>query len=421
MSSKVQLRLISSAKMLEASEDDIIRFPRRARESYGFSNSKVLIGKGYYEVALKVKRAYKEDIQHLARMIRNGKLSEEEAKCVGFVTRRTRDRVTRKKGGGDVWITEGINAITVGADPEFGLIGNDGRLVRGRDVVGHAGKFGSDGPSVEVRPSPSVNHIEVVKSMRQILTNPPAAADSYKWRGGATFKDNHRVYWFGGHVHLGRPSQIEADEAEPVYERIATVLDGLLALPMVRFDTPEPYLRRNGCKYNYGKAGDIRSDYPEQNRFEYRVLSGLWLVHPTLSAIAIGAAKCITETAYSRVAAEGFDPIWATNPSSKKGLLKSFGLRNLTETRSIINKAQGTEVTDDRLASWERALKRLDRFDEYSPELTALIALSKEDPEAIEENIDLDVRKNWQQESTLLPRASKRLRKALDAVEEKMS
>jgi hypothetical protein len=418
MSSKVQLRLIASSKMSGAEENEIIRFPRKARESYGFSNSKVLIGKGYYEVSLKVKKAYKEDIQVLARMIRTGKLSEEEATCVGFVTTGTRSRVTRKKGGGDIWITEGINAITVGADPEFGLIGNDNRLVRGNDVVSQAGKFGSDGPSIEVRPGPSINHVEVIKNMQQILMKPPAAADKFQWRGGATFKDAQRVYWFGGHVHLGRPSMIDAENAGPIYERIATVLDGLLALPMVRFDTPEPHLRRNGCKYNYGKAGDIRSDYPEQNRFEYRVLSGLWLVHPTLATIAIGAAKCITETAYSRLAAEDFDPTWAANPASKKGLLKSFGLKNITEIKAVVNSASREGVTDDRLAVWERALKRVDRFDEYKPELNALIALSKEDPTVIEENIDLDVKKNWQEESTLLPRASKRLRKALDAVEE---
>jgi hypothetical protein len=419
-SSKVQLRLVASTKMADAEENDIVRFPRRAREHFGFSNSKVLIGKGFYEISLKVKQAYKEDIQRLARMIKTGKVSEEEAKYVGFVTRSTRDRVTRKKGEGDVWITEGISNITVGADPEFGLIGNDGRLIRGSNVVGHVGKFGSDGPSVEVRPPPSTNHIQVIQNMEQILLNPPAAAEEYRWKGGATYQDNHRVYWFGGHVHLGRPSQISADEAGPIYERIATVLDGLLALPMVRFDTPQPHLRRNGCKYNYGKAGDIRSDYPEQNRFEYRVLSGLWLVHPTLATIAIGAAKCITETAYGRIAEQDFNPTWATNPTSKKGMLKSFNLKSLQETRAVINNAHGGEVTPDRLNAWEKSLRAVDRFDEYKAELNALIALSKEDPEVIEENINLDVKKNWQEERTLLPRASKRLRKALDAVEEKI-
>jgi hypothetical protein len=418
MSSKVQLRLIASTKMTGAEENESVRFPRRAREHFGFSNSKVLIGKGFYEVSLKVKQAYKEDIQRLAKMIKTGKLSEEEAKYVGFVTRSTRDRVTRKKGRGDIWITEGISSITVGADPEFGLIGNDGRLVRGSHVVGHAGKFGSDGPSVEVRPAPSADHIQVIQNMKQILLNPPAAAEEYKWTGGATYQDQQRVYWFGGHVHLGRPAQISIEEAGPIYERIATVLDGLLALPMVRFDTPEPHLRRNGCKYNYGKAGDIRSDYPEQNRFEYRVLSGLWMVHPTLAAIAIGAAKCITETAYSRIAAEDFNPTWATNPLSKKGMLKSFGIKGINDIKAIINNGQREAVGSDRLSEWERSLRKVDRFDEYKPELNALIALSKEDPEIIEDSINLDVKNNWQEERTLLPRASKGLRKALDAVEE---
>ncbi len=420
MLSKVQLRLVSSTKMSESEENDIIRFPRRAREYFGFSNSKVLIGKGYYEVSLKVKKAYKEDIQRLAKMIKTGKVTEEEAQYVGFVTRSTRDRVTRKKGRGDVWITEGISNITVGADPEFGLIGNDDILIRGSNVVSHTGKFGSDGPSVEVRPDPSTSHLELIRNMERILLNPPKDADLYRWRGGATFQDCHRVYWFGGHIHLGRPAQIDEDDARPIYERIATVLDGLLALPMVRFDTPEPHLRRNGCKYNYGKAGDIRSDYPEQNRFEYRVLSGLWLVHPTLASIAIGAAKCITETAYSRVAEHDFDPTWASNPASKKGLLKSFGIAGVNEIKAVINNAYGAGVTEERLDTWERNIRKLDRCDEYKPELNALIALSKEDPEIIEENISLDVKINWQEERTLLPRASKRLRKALDALEEKI-
>lgn len=418
MSNKVQLRLIASTKMTDAEENESVRFPRKAREHFGFSNSKVLIGKGFYEISLKVKQAYKEDIQRLARMIKTGKLSEEEAKYVGFVTRNTRDRVTRKKGRGDIWITEGISNITVGADPEFGLIGNNGCLVLGSHVVGHDGKFGSDGPSVEVRPAPSADHLQVIKNMKQILLNPPAAADEYRWTGGATYQDQQRVYWFGGHIHLGRPAQISIDEAGPIYERIATVLDGLLALPMVRFDTPQPYLRRNGCKYNYGKAGDIRSDYPEQNRFEYRVLSGLWLVHPTLSTIAIGAAKCITETAYSRIADQDFNPIWATNPLSKKGMLKSFGVKGINEIRAIINDAHGGGVTPERLTEWERNIREIDRFDEYKPELNALIALSKEDPKIIEENINLNIKNNWQEERTLLPRASKKLRKALDAVEE---
>ena len=284
MSRKVQLRLLASTEMTEKGESDAIRFPRKAREFFGFSNDKVVLGKGPYQLALQVKQAYKKDIQRIARMIRQGKLSDEEAVAVGFVSRPIQQRFNRREGN-SIWISEGVESITIGADPEFGLIQEDGILARGNRVVPHAGKFGSDGPSVEVRPPPSNNHIEVVGNIEEILENAPNAAVPYNWTGGATFQDTNRVYWFGGHIHLGRPLQLDPENAFPTYERIATILDGLLAFPFVRIDMPNPHLRRNGCTYGYGKAGDIRADYPEQDRFEYRVLSGLWLTHPTLVTI----------------------------------------------------------------------------------------------------------------------------------------
>jgi len=420
MSNKVQLRLMSSSKMSNAGEGDIIRFPKAARQNFGFSNSRVMIGKGPYEIALKVKKAYSEDVRRLAVMIKNVKISEVDAQCVGFVHSNVRKRIVAKRGGQeDIWITEGIGDITVGADPEFGLIDSGGMLVRGNNIVSKVGKFGSDGPSVEVRPTPSTNHLEVVGSISDIMENPPGRADDYKWTGGATFRDTDRVYWFGGHVHLGRPTQIDANEAYPIYKRIATALDGLLALPMVRFDTPNPWERRNGCKYDYGKAGDIRADYPEQNRFEYRVLSGLWVVHPTLATIAIGAAKCIVETAYGRIAEKGFDPIWASQPISRGGMLKSFGLKGVREIQAVVNHADPRRITQDHLDTWERNIRNLDRFNKYRAEIEAMVELSKENPENIVSGMDLNVKRNWQERRTLLPRASKKLRKALDVVEEK--
>jgi len=327
MSRRVQLHLVPSQLMSDKGEDGLIRFPRRAREFFGFSNNTVVVGKGSYQSTLQVKHAYKEDVRRLAEMLREGKFTEEDALSVGFVTQTVQKRISRKEGA-DLWISQGIGRITVGADPEFGLIGPDGILRRGADILPFEGRFGSDGPSAEVRPAPSQDHLVVVKRIADILGKPPVAAEPYGWVGGATYKDKHRVYWFGGHIHLGRPDQISADSAHPIYQKIATVLDSLLALPMCRFDTPEPYKRRNGCALHYGKAGDIRDDYPEKNRFEYRVLSGLWLVHPALARIAMGTAKAVTETAYSRLADAKFDPEYALAPLSQKGLLKSFGLKN---------------------------------------------------------------------------------------------
>lgn len=414
MSRRVQLHLVPSRLMSEKGEDGLIRFPRRAREYFGFSNNMVVVGKGSYEATLQVKHAYKEDIRKLAEMLREGKLSEQDAISVGFVTQAVQKRINRKDGA-DLWVSDGIGRITIGADPEFGLITNEGLLQRGADVLPHEGRFGSDGPSAEVRPAPSQDHLVVVKRIGDILAKPPAAAESFKWLGGATYRDKYRVYWFGGHIHLGRPSQLKAENARPVYERIATVLDSLLALPMCRFDTPEPYQRRNGCQHHYGKAGDIRDDYPEKNRFEYRVLSGLWLVHPALARVAMGTAKAVAETAYNRLADAKFDPDFALAPASKKGLLKSFGLRNTRNVGALINRAQPSEVTPEHIQVWEKQVRSLDFFDDYATELNALIALAKEPPTAFE----LDLRKNWHNKQPLLPQASAEVQKALEAVEER--
>ncbi len=413
MSRKVQLRLLSSKTMTDKSENTTIRFPRRAREHFGFSNNSVVLGKGKYQTNLKVKHAYKEDVHHLADMIQRGKLTDEEATSVGFVTHTVQRRISRKKG--NIWVSDGVGSITIGADPEFGLIGQGGILIRGNTIVPHNGRFGSDGPSVEVRPPPDRDHLVVVQRIDEILKNPPEDAGKFSWQGGATYQDVNRVYWFGGHIHLGRPIQIQADAAYGIYQKIATALDSLLALPMCRFDTPDPHRRRNGCQYAYGKAGDIRADYPEQDRFEYRVLSGLWLVHPTLAKIAMGTAKCIAETAYGRIADQKFDLEWAEAPVSRKGLLKSFKLKDIRGAQRIINRAKPEEVTTEMVKSWKRQLEGLDLFDEYAPELRALMALAAAAPG----EFNLDVRTNWQTDQPLLPKADAHLRKCLEAVEER--
>ncbi len=416
MSRKVQLRLLGSKMMSDKEEDSCIRFPRKAREYFGFSNNQVVLGKGKYQIVLTVKKAYKEDVRRLAEMIRSHKVTDEEASSLGFVTHTVQRRISRKEGQ-NVWVSDGVGSITVGADPEFGLIDGQGILNRGSNVVPHEGHFGSDGPSVEVRPLPDRDHLVVVDSIRGILANPPAAADKFEWLGGATYQDPNRVYWFGGHIHLGRPAQLAAEDAYPVYQKIATLLDHLLALPMVRFDTPDPQQRRNGCQYGYGKAGDIRADYPEQDRFEYRVLSGLWLVHPTLAKVVIGAAKCITETAYGRIADQKFDLEWAAKNASHKGLLKSFGIKGVREVGALINKGLPTDVTDEHIKAWRRQIQDLDFFDDYAVELRALMALA----EAAPQEFGLNIRKNWMESTPVLPKhdAGSQLRKALEAVEEK--
>jgi hypothetical protein len=418
MSRRIQLRLLASPTMSEQGEHEVIRFPKNTREHFGFSNDMVTLGKGKYQLNLAVKQSYKKDLRRLAVLLQQGKLTDKEAYSVGFVTQRTQRKINRKEG--NIWVSEGLGNITVGADPEFGLIGEEEVLSRGDYVLEHDGRFGSDGPGVEVRPDPDQNHLVVVQRIDDILKNPPQAADKFQWKGGATYRDKVRTYWFGGHIHLGRPSQIPGgDAAWEIYRKIGTILDSLLALPMCRFDTPEPHRRRDGCKYEYGKAGDDSRLHRHADRFEYRVLSGLWVVHPTLAKITLGAAKCIAETAYGRIADQKIDLEWVGAPASRKGLLKSFGLTNPRGTNILINKADPKGITPEIIKGWRAKIKKLDLFDDYSEELEALMALATAPSETFSEGLDLDLRKNWQQDQTLLPKAKTTLRRKLEAVEEK--
>jgi hypothetical protein len=369
---------------------------------------------------LEVKQAYKEDVQKLAKKIATSKMSEKEALSSGFVSRSVLQKINRKEGQ-SVWISDSLEEVTVGADPEFALIGHNGILARGNNVVSKAGAFGSDGPAVEVRPAPSADHLIMVRNIAKILQNPPESVVPYEWRGGATFQDPQRAYWFGGHIHLGRPAPINPEQAiDYCYAGIATVLDHLLAFPLVRFDTPNPDLRRHGCDLGYGTAGTGNSGGTESSvrshsdRFEYRVLSALWLAHPTLAKIIVGATKAITESVYARIGSKKFEYDWVgTAP-----FLKTFGIGNNAKSiLDIINRSRASSVTKEHLAQWRKQIRDLERFDDYSEELNALIALVGADPSAVKKHLDLDLRQGWCEDKRFLRGMNNtRARDALEAV-----
>ena len=407
--------------MSDAGEHGIIRLPRKARDHFGFTNSVVVVGKGEHRFGLEVKQAYKEDIQKLAKKLATGKVVESEAISAGFVTRSILQKVNRRQGE-SVWISDSLEEITVGADPEFGLIDmSRATLAKGNQLIVKAGPFGSDGPAVEVRPDPSVDHTVMVGNISSILQNPPSAVLPYQWRGGATFTDVNRTYWFGGHIHLGRPAQIDPECAmDYCYPSIATVLDHLIALPLVRFDTPDPQRRRNGCDYGYGTAGTGDTDDTNASirshidRFEYRVLSALWLTHPTLAKIVVGATKAVTESAYAAIAKQGFDYEWAGSTP----FLKTFGIGARTSIRNIINNSKPEAVTKDHLTRWNRQIRDLERFGDYSEELNALITLVGADPNTIRKYLNLDLRAGWQDgEKFLAGITNTKVRESLEAVE----
>jgi hypothetical protein len=127
----------------------------------------------------------------------------------------------------------------------------------------------------------------------------------------------------------------------------------------------------------------------------------------------------VAETAYERIVSNNKDLEYIQAPGSKKGLLRSFGLKGFREKASIINNANPERLTEESISEWEHQLMSLDRADEYKEELTALVEIVKASPENVVPQLDLDIRVAWQNNKPLLPEASATLRKALDAVENK--
>lgn len=431
MLARLNIRLMASSKMSAAKEHDYIRFPLKARSYFGIDASVITVGKGATRVSLQVKQALREDVERLNKMVAGRKITSEGAASVGFVTRSVFSRINKEKEG-NCWLSDEMGPVTVGADPEFGFLDAQKNFVRADNVLPANAKFGSDGPGAEIRPDPARNHIELVANISHLLQNPPAPARSLSWVGGATYSAPNRTYWFGGHIHFGRPSEIDFVRAPDCYECIATVLDDYVALPLVRLDKPNPHLRRAGCGHGYGKAGIWDTDSPassiryshvneegDSDHFEYRVLSGLWLTHPTLARIVIGSSKCIAETAYERMASSKYDYDWINMPPSRNGLLKTFGIENLRRVRHTINHSSVSAISREDIDSWKGRIRELEYYKEYSREIEALISLVENWSEVIP-GLDLDVRRNWDEKTSLLPKTkNSELRTALAAVEER--
>jgi len=431
MSEMAQLKLLPYVRLVEDEVSpegfEIIRFPKRGRDALRFRNNLVVVGKGENRFALEIKPAFKEDVIALNAMVKAGTISMDEAETVAFVSRNLLDRITRLRGGSvkSLWVTDGVEDVTTGADPEFGLITTDPKgdkyLVPGNSVLPKRGKFGSDGPGVEVRPAPSRDYRQVIANIKEILSNPPDVTKAYEWIGGATYRDKRRTYWFGGHIHFGRPLQILPSKATSCFRSIAAVLDAYLSFPLVRFDKPEPNLRRNGCSVGYGKAqtnDSIRADYDTTcSRFEYRVPSGLWLVHPTLAKAVMGTAKCVVEAAYRRMAGKNFDYNWISAHTANS-LVGSFNIPNYPEIVSIINGSETAKITAQHLMHWKAQLKNLETYPQYKREVDCLLAITETPPNVVVPDLCLDLRANWIHQQSLLPHVNLPLvRTAIEALE----
>lgn len=416
---QMSVRLVLSQWMDERAhkEDGRIRIPKRARNAFQVSNDRVVIRTEKHTAALEVKSAKLEDVQDMKAQLKAGKITDEQSRMTAFVTSNTlRAFVGRKRKDLEefCYLSEGIDNLFIGADPEFGIIepttkmllyAQHTKLLKKTSVLGH------DGPLAEVRPPPAQSIEGIIKNIGDVLNKNRGPIDHLDWTGGASYKSpgnkDKRVYHIGGHIHLGDPSLLPSTLRTPVYQRMCQVLDEIVAMPLVRIDTPDPASRRNTAWNGYGRygrAGDHKaqgSARSKDQRMEWRVLSGLWLVHPEIAAAVLGTSKAVAESVYQLIADQKFDPTWISARSTDKGLLKYLGSLEKSELDQIINVADPKSIDSSLLRRGITKLRDLPTYEEYKDEVEAfidIITVSDKD----RKNINLDVKAGWLSGASLI-------------------
>jgi len=178
--------------------------------------------------------------------------------------------------------------VVIGADPEFVLQDQNGKMVLASNYLPKKGMVGCDQiwinqdrnqkPIAELRPVPSDNVrafiIQLYKSM--LFASKKIKNKKIKWLAGAM---PIRGYPIGGHIHF---SNVQLNSF------LLRALDNYLTLTLTMLED------RNGInrRPKYGFLGDFREQF--HGGFEYRTPPS-WLVSPTITKGVIALSKLIAE------------------------------------------------------------------------------------------------------------------------------
>ena len=402
---RMGVRLVLSEKMGKGKSDlenKLLRVPSRSRKHFSINGDSLTVEVGNKTVRMEIRHAYSEDVTELTKQVKGGMISEEEASRTAFVTKATLARLSGKSTGlydKDCYISNSVEELTIGADPEFALVEKGNRKFKyASHVITHEGTLGSDGPLAEVRPPPERDASKLVKSIKKILKVGVPYVYDYDWYTGATYRSpnhpNTRVVHIGGHIHIGDPKQLPSANKSAVYERIIRVLDETIAVPLVRIDSPEPALRRNTEHNGYGRYGRWGDQRPQEGRFEWRVPSGLWLAHPEIAEAVLGTTKAVSETCYQLMADNQFNFDWISARADRKGFLKKWGAMNANIAKKIINESNPKAVEAAIINRAETKLKSMENYSKYKSQIDTflkLVRLSDKD----RSSLNLDMKKNW--------------------------
>ncbi len=412
---------MDSNKKETRNENGLVRMSKTVRSNMGFDEDKVElypVGTNGSErvkqaLLLDVYQAFSKDIKKL----KSGGMEAEELRRVGFVTAKTFRRITGKNSERDdnIWVSDSVEEVVFGCDPEFLLFDRDNDVVvRANNVLGHHGQLGCDGAMAEVRPHPAVTPEELVKNIGDILTNKNLTQpiSGYKWVGEVYHRDDARDYPVGGHIHIGNPVQllkITDARRDNFFKSFNKIIDEFLALPMTRLDGKEKgSTRRTACTMGkYGYFGEWRKC---NGRLEHRTLSGRWLIHPSLAKAVLGVAKMIIDEVYLRASDKKFDAEYVypskfsrDNPFSNGfdwadvPMVKEIGCtRTSSEMIQILNESEPSKINKTFLDNWKKSLRGLSTYNtyrDYSDALYAILRLPVKDVEKWEK----ELQKNWLQ------------------------
>lgn len=426
--SRKRLALMVSEKMDTNKKEDrnenvLIRMSAAAREHMGFEGDKVELwpeevsgeDRINKSIILTVFRAFSEDLKKLKEEISSGRISEEKALTVGFVTSRTFSRICGgKKQTGNIWISEEIHDTVIGADPEFLLSNDNGEILEAKAVFAKEGEIGSDGGMAEIRPKPEVSVERLVSNMLSIFkrNRNHEKIGKYDWIATCYHDNGHRQFPVGGHIHIGNPRQLmdgPRASRSKFYKVLNKALDEYLAVPLVALDGKEGSKRRDpnaGPYTGYGYYGEFRTDL---GRLEHRTLSGIWLLHPSLSRAVLGTAKAVIDEAFRRVEAKKFKSTYIIPTDLSKAnlyshtfdrwdeipLAKDLGcVKSSKEMKETLLASDSRYMTKARIAKLYEKLKSMSTYKDYAHYVDGFIEMLSLRPSDIDK-FGRVIQKNW--------------------------
>lgn len=421
MADKKDLILVVSNSMdtnkkPDRDENALIRLPASTRKYMNFMQDEVNIGKEENNVPEVVVRVFKAFHKDIVQVTESGKYSPEQLKRIAFVTSDVYKRVNSPK----IKLEKAPFSTLIGADPEFLLFNNDGKVICAIDVMSKHGKIGSDGAMAEIRPEPSEDPSILVDNIKLLLSDKALTNKilPYNWMAGVYYKDDVRDYPIGGHIHLGNPvgiDKLSISKKMFLFAVLNKIMDELLAIPMIKLDGNDlGRHRRSECKMTlagngYGYYGEWRQC---DGRLEHRTLSGLWLMHPELAKCVLGTAKAISNEMFGIVHAEDYRDTLFTHPNI--GLLehknlyrpefddwgsieiaKKLGCTSSSAfMSSMLNSSKSNNITKALLSDWYAHMKSLSSYNKYSHYIDKLYKILNLPKNEVTKT-GLNIKDNW--------------------------